>query len=57
MSKVEELCEWAKREATDNGLVDVRFFPGVNPDAALEDAAAAALSLLNGGLDIGDEGL
>jgi hypothetical protein len=48
MSNIEKLKEWADREAKENGLIDIKFFPIYNSNVDIKDIAADALALLEG---------
>ena len=46
-AKTEELRAWASK-ARENGIIDVKFFPGKSVEASADRAAEAALALLVG---------
>jgi hypothetical protein len=48
MKYTEELEKWLKKEREENRVVDLKFFPGVDPEGSLDKLSRAALETVTG---------
>ena len=48
MTYCEKLQEWYAKEKKEGRLIDIRFYPGENRDALIEDAAREVYEVVTG---------
>ena len=48
MTYCEKLQEWYEKEKKEGRLIDIRFYPGTNRDALIEDAAREVYEVVTG---------